>query len=1191
MDEQEPDPGAAIVLPELVDGRRVERMDEVAQRVLTGRGRHHIIDATGCAPALLARSLAARGAKHVAIVVSDPDDLRPTAADVEALSAAFPGTSTLSTPVPGGDSALIVPTPEALPWTEVHSDRKTTLERVCSLAHIASGRDFRFVVMPASALIRLCVPKSALTDASARLESETEIDLESLCERLSNAGYLRVPVVEDPGSFAVRGGIFDVWAPSSTHPVRAELYGDMIVSLASFDPEDQRTRESIASVWLPPCREAILSLDAEVRARTVIRALCDAQNYPSTKARTLIEQVAEARVFFGAEAYLPAYYELSPIWQLLPEDTIFVVDQPTRAVESMRAELEAAQVASSTEGKPGFGFDALFADEAAVAKALAERSVVLAHRSALLGTSAADSLDAWQLCPEDAPSLHTLAQPPIKAAAGTGSGKGKHGVLDQVLARVRTWREAGLSVLLTARTQTQAERLQSLIEHRGIAADDDAVRVIASRLSRGIVAPAERLAILTEEEIFGRRTHRRKEKSKSARAVLEDLRSLSVGDYVVHSEHGIGRYLGLNKQDIGGVSVELLVVEYTGGKLFLPVYRLNQIQKYSGSESAPKVDRLGGQSFAKTKAKVKVRVRQMADQLLKLYAERASLTKFPLDPPDDEFFAFEATFPFEETRDQAAAISEVQRDLEKDRVMDRLVCGDVGFGKTEVALRAAFRVAMAGRQVALLCPTTVLAQQHFATFSARLSGYAIEVRMLSRFVSKKDQTETIRMLRDGTVDIVVGTHRVLSKDVHFGNLGLLVVDEEQRFGVTHKERIKQLRASVDVLTLTATPIPRTLQLAIGGLRDMSLITTPPSDRRAIRTITSLWDDQIVRDAVMRELSRGGQVFFVYNRIEGLYERADRLKALLPEARIAVAHGQMSESRLEKAMLDFVEGRYDILASTAIIESGLDIPRANTMLIDRADLFGLSQLYQLRGRVGRSSERAYCYLLVPPPAKMSDDARARIEALERHSQLGAGFHVATLDMEQRGAGDLLGAEQSGFVASVGFDMFCQMLEEATQELRGEVVVHDVEPELSFDVDGVLPEDYIDDVGIRLSFYKRFSSAADEAAVAETAAEMEDRFGAPPPEAKQLVELMRLKTELRRLRVLGCEATARGVTLHLRDDTPLDPIKVGQEVAKKHSAYRISPDGRVTRKALDSDAFGNGLVALSKVLDELSNLERD
>ncbi|HMR81310.1 MAG TPA: CarD family transcriptional regulator, partial [Polyangiaceae bacterium] len=351
------------------------------------------------------------------------------------------------------------------------------------------------------------------------------------------------------------------------------------------------------------------------------------------------------------------------------------------------------------------------------------------------------------------------------------------------------------SVLLTARTQTQAERLQSLIEHRGIAADDDAVRVIASRLSRVIVAPAERLAILTEEEIFGRRTHRRKEKSKSARAVLEDLRSLSVGDYVVHSEHGIGRYLGLNKQDIGGVSVELLVVEYTGGKLFLPVYRLNQIQKYSGSESAPKVDRLGGQSFAKTKAKVKVRVRQMADQLLKLYAERASLTKFPLDPPDDEFFAFEATFPFEETRDQAAAISEVQRDLEKDRVMDRLVCGDVGFGKTEVALRAAFRVAMAGRQVALLCPTTVLAQQHFATFSARLSGYAIEVRMLSRFVSKKDQTETIRMLRDGTVDIVVGTHRVLSKDVHFGNLGLLVVDEEQRFGVTHKERIKQLRAS------------------------------------------------------------------------------------------------------------------------------------------------------------------------------------------------------------------------------------------------------------------------------------------------------------------------------------------------------------------------------------------------------------
>ncbi len=1193
MSELAQSPEAAVIVPALPEDRRVLRMEEVARIALSAPGQYPVVHAEGCASALVARGLALHGAKHVAVVVSDSEALRTVAADIDALCQSAFEVASLSRRVDAAGSALLIPSPEALPWTEVHSDRKTTLERVGSLAHIASGRDFRFAVMGASALIRLCVPKQALAAASAELKSETEVDVESLSERLANAGYLRVPVVEDPGSFAVRGGILDVWPPNSRRPARAELYGDLIISLKHFDPEDQRTQDGVERVWLPPCREAILSLDAEVRARQVLRSLCDEENYPSSKARTLIEQVAEARVFFGAEAYLPAYYDLQPIWQLLPSDTVFVVEEPTRVVETLRDELEAAQAAAqSSDGRPKFGFDSLFASEQAVAHAMSERSVVLAHRSGVLGTpEQLDSLDAWQLTHANTPSVHTLAQPDLKATAGKGAGKGKHGVLDRVLTRLDAWHEAGMEVVLTARTETQSERLQTLLEHRGVTAGQGGMHVVTSRLARGVIAPAEQVAILTEEEIFGRRTHRRTEKTKSARAVLEDLRALTVGDYVVHIEHGIGRYLGLQKQSIGGVNVELLVVEYTGGKLFLPVYRLNQIQKYSGGEGAPKVDRLGGQSFAKTKAKVQKRVRQMADQLLKLYAERAALTKYPVDPPDDEFYAFEATFPFEETRDQAAAIAEVQKDLEKERVMDRLVCGDVGFGKTEVALRAAFRVAMAGRQVALLCPTTVLAQQHFQTFSNRLAGYPMEVRMLSRFVGKKDQTETVRMLRDGTADIVVGTHRVLSKDVHFANLGLLVVDEEQRFGVTHKERIKQLRASVDVLTLTATPIPRTLQLAVGGLRDMSLITTPPVDRRAIRTITSRWDDQIVREAVMRELSRGGQVFFVYNRIEGLYERAQHLQTLIPEARIGVAHGQMGEAQLEKTMLDFVEGRLDILASTAIIESGLDIPRANTMLIDRADLFGLSQLYQLRGRVGRSSERAYCYLLVPPPNKMSDEARSRIEALERHTELGAGFHVATLDMELRGAGDLLGAEQSGFVSSVGFDLFCQMLEEATHELSGEVVVHDVEPELSFDVDGVIPEDYIADVGIRLSFYKRFSSAADEAAVAETAAEMEDRFGPPPPEAKQLVELMRLKTELRRLRVLGCEATSRGVTLHLRDDTPLDPEKVGTEVAKKQSRFRLSPDGRLNRKARDEDPFDNGLVALSKVLDELVPLERD
>jgi transcription-repair coupling factor (superfamily II helicase) len=656
-------------------------------------------------------------------------------------------------------------------------------------------------------------------------------------------------------------------------------------------------------------------------------------------------------------------------------------------------------------------------------------------------------------------------------------------------------------------------------------------------------------------------------------------------------DHGIGRYLGLERKLIGSVGVDLLVVEYVGSdKLFLPVYRLNQIQKHSGGEGAPRLDRLGGQSFAKTKARVQRRVRELADQLLKLYAERASLKKIPLPAADDEYASFEASFPFEETPDQAVAIADVMRDLDSAGVMDRLVCGDVGFGKTEVALRAAFRTAMAGRQVALLCPTTVLAQQHYLTLSNRLADYPLNVRTLSRFQSKSDQMATVKGLKDASVDVVVGTHRLLSRDVHFKDLGLLIVDEEQHFGVTHKERIKQLRASVDVLTLSATPIPRTLQLAIGGLRDMSLISTPPVDRRAIRTITSRHDENLIREAIERELSRGGQVFYVYSRIEGIHERAERVKTLVPQARVAVGHGQLSEAALERTMLDFVAGKYDVLCATAIIESGLDIPRANTIIIDRADLFGLSQLYQLRGRVGRSSERAYCYLLVPAPSQLTDEARMRIEALERYTELGSGFHVATLDMEIRGAGDLLGAEQSGFVASVGFDLFCQMLEEATHELRGEPVVHAVDPELSFDAEALLPEEYVAEVGVRLSFYKRLASAADEGEVADLASELEDRFGAPPPEARRFIELMRLKTELRRLRVLGCEASATTVTLHLRDDTPLDPVKIGALIGRKQSPYRLSPDGRLSRRAVAAEHFADGLAHADKMLDELASCVR-
>jgi transcription-repair coupling factor (superfamily II helicase) len=785
---------------------------------------------------------------------------------------------------------------------------------------------------------------------------------------------------------------------------------------------------------------------------------------------------------------------------------------------------------------------------------------------------------------------------------------------------IRAWLESGLRVLVSARTRTQGDRVSGLLRSYGLelaagvepfkpehlrSPISGKVHVVLGELSHGFVLATAGLAYVSETEVFGDKPQRsssaRKARKTKTEAFLDDLSALSVGDFVVHVEHGVGRYLGLEKkqvplsryeelQGMKPVSVEVLLVEYVGGKLFLPVTRLNQIQKYSGAEGkAPKLDKLGGQTFSKTKARARDEVKQLADDLLKIYAQRASIERPPLPREDRTYAEFEAGFPFDETPDQTRAIDDVMHDLSSARAMERVVCGDVGFGKTEVAMRAAFRVALSGRQVAVLCPTTVLAQQHVHSFRERMAGYPIEVRQLSRFVNKEEQQKTLTALKDGRVDIVIGTHRLLSKDVHFKNLGLLVVDEEQRFGVAHKERIKALRAQVDVLTLSATPIPRTLQMAVSGLRDLSLITTPPVDRRAVRTFVTRWDPHVLGEAIRRELARGGQAFFVHNRIESLAERAARLQELVPEARIALAHGQMNETLLERVMSDFVEGRFDVLCSTAIIESGLDIPRANTIIIDRADIYGLSQLYQLRGRVGRSKERAYCYLVAPPPSAMSDEARQRIAALERFTELGSGFKVASLDLELRGAGDVLGAEQSGTVSAVGFELFLKMLEEAVAELRGTPVAHEVDPDLSLDTPLLLPDDYVDDIGVRLSLYKRFASADSEALVESIAEEMEDRFGPAPELARTFVRAMALKPELRRLRVLGCEASRTRVTLHLADDTPIDMAKLVVAVAKDKTRLKLTPDRKLSARFAEAGE-GDAIDRVRSFVHELAGMSR-
>jgi len=1193
MTASEPPQGGGIDQWLLPEGRLLCCLDECAERVSQANpGVLHITEVRGSAGLSLAARLAKGLSLTVLYVVPDPETARSARADARFhWSLLDPGADDSQAPI-----ALLAP--EESPYSQLYPDRKALMAYSASLGRLAEPDSPPLVVTTAATLVRRVVSGHFVRQATQRLRVGTSIDRESFTDALVRMGYLRLPIVEDPGSLAVRGGIVDLWSPGANLPVRLELEGDTVARIREFDPNDQRTRADRGSYSALPARPRIASPEINQRVRQSLRALCDAVNWPSSRARELADEVVDGRPFLGSEGYLPAYAEMVPLLDYLAPEACVVFEDAPACVAAIRQELQSLATAEAAiSDRPHYGLDAWMVTAEQLSALLAARRVVALLHGSQAGKRGATDLDWLELTPERVPSLATAGLEHLLKGPGATDQRGHASGIEQLVKLIHSWQASDFRVYVTARTSSQIDRLATLLRHRGIAVHSEpatpassgpgVVNLLIGSLARGAVMPLERAVFVTEEEIFARRAHTRTQGNTTAksRVALVDLRSLAPGDLVVHEEHGIGRYLGLERRLVDGVAVEFLGIEYEGGKLYLPVYRLNQVQKHTSGDALPRLDRLGGLSFAKTKAKVQRRLRQLADDLLHLYSERLAARKAPLPAPDDDYAAFEASFPFEETRDQAAAIDEVLSDLQSESVMDRLVCGDVGFGKTEVALRAAFRVAIAGRQVAVLCPTTVLAQQHFLTFQSRLAQFGLEVRVLSRLVQARQVTETLERIRQGTIDVVVGTHRLLSKDVFFRRLGLLVVDEEQRFGVAHKERIKQLRNEVDVLTLSATPIPRTLQLALGGLRALSVIDTPPVDRRPIRTIIARPEPDLVAQAVRNELSRGGQVFYVYNRIDGLEERAQRVKTLVPEARVAVAHGQMRPEQLERTMLRFVSGEHDVLVSTAIIESGLDIPRANTMLIDRPDRFGLSQLYQLRGRIGRSAERAYCYLLTPGLSELDSDARNRLETIERFTDLGMGLRVAAIDMELRGTGDLLGAEQSGFVASVGFELFCRMLEDAARAARGQPVVHEVEPDISVDIEALIPEQYIADVGIRLGYYKQLAGAESASAVTELAAEIEDRFGVAPREVRHLFALMRLKPELRRLKVLGCDARASSVSLSLRSDTPISLECMSELERVAPASYRITPDSRLLRRAREGEHFTDGIAHAERVLAEL------
>lgn len=1081
-----------------------------------------------------------------------------------------------------------------LPFKFLAYHSETAGKRLRALYQLLSFDGPFVLVTTIDAVMQKIIPKNEMNRFTELIIENEEIDREGLIEKLISGGYVRTGIVEEPGDFSVRGGIIDIFSPLYADPLRLEFFGDMVESIRFFSAGNQRKIRDLKEAVILPAKEVILHREAIPKIVSRIRSRGSELEAPVSQVRKIIDPINMGQGFPGIESLVSLIYpELDTLFDYLPDNSLMIGVEPESLEKTANEtiDLVAGNYAHSCEsGRLCVLPESLYFDWKKVKK------IILKYNP--ISLKVLDVIKSENRLDDFAHNFSFFLKNNSDLSSELKDIRSKENLFkpltDWIVDKTRT----GCKAIVVSRSRAQANRLVTLLAPYGIdppildafpeiQSGPYPITICLGQLSTGFVWPAESLAIITEDEIFGTRHHRRKSPDTKPRTQFLDLQDLKTEDLVVHIDHGIGRYEGLVKLSVDGIKNDFLTLVYKGGdKLYLPVERMNMVQKYMGVDSIePELDKMGGKSWQRVKARVKRSAEKIAGELLNLYARRKVEKGSAFSPVDNYFQDFETGFSYEETADQHKAIDEVLSDLQRPIPMDRLVCGDVGYGKTEVALRAAFLAVNSGKQVAMVVPTTILAEQHYATFSSRFDRFPVNIACLSRFRSARDQRSIISDVKAGKIDVVVGTHRLLQKDVGFKDLGLLILDEEQRFGVKHKEKLKKLRTSVHVLALTATPIPRTLHLSLIGVRDISIIATPPEYRKSIITYVTEFDDTILVEAIRKELRRGGQIYFVHNNIESIGKMARRIQQLIPEIRLAVGHGRLAEDDLETVMMQFLNREIDMLVCTTIIESGLDIPAANTIIINRADRFGLSQIYQLRGRVGRADEQAYAYLLIPHESLLTKDAQKRLKVLMEHSDLGSGFQIAMNDLKIRGGGTILGASQSGHIAAVGYDMFLKLMENSISELKGEPVEDPLEPEINFNMSAFLSEDYIIDIDQRMIAYRRLAKMTDLKELGDFKSELIDRYGPLPDEAANLLLKIMLKIWSKKAHIARLDFTGQQIVLHFSNTHLKHTDTIVEMILAAPDKFEFSPNHILKAKLAAANPKGQ-LVQAKNLLKEIA-----